>query len=60
MSMEITNLIYEVTATFPSSEKFGVVSQMNRCAVSMPPNIAEGLSRTNKSFSHLLDISLGS
>ncbi len=60
IAMEITELIYKVTATFPSSEKFGIVSQMNRCSVSMPSNIAEGSSRTNKSFSHFLDIALGS
>ncbi|WP_433632651.1 four helix bundle protein [Chryseobacterium cucumeris] len=33
---------------------------MDRCAISIPSNIAEGSSRTNKSFSHFLDISLGS
>jgi four helix bundle protein len=60
MSMEVTRNIYELTSSFPSSEKFGLVSQMNRCSVSMPSNIAEGSSRTNKSFSHFLDISLGS
>ncbi|MEN4762439.1 four helix bundle protein [Chryseobacterium sp. C39-AII1] len=35
-------------------------SQMDRCSISIPSNIAEGSSRTNKSFSHFLDISLGS
>ena len=60
MSMDITSTIYDVTATFPSSEKFGISSQMNRCSVSMASNIAEGSSRTNKSFSHFLDIALGS
>lgn len=33
---------------------------MDRCSISIPSNIAEGSSRTNKSFSHFLDISLGS
>ena len=60
MSMELAKMIFELTSTFPSSEKFGLISQMNRCSVSMPSNIAEGSSRTNKSFSHFLDISLGS
>ncbi len=60
MAMEITDLIYKVTATFPGSEKFGISSQMSRCSVSMASNIAEGSSRTNKSFSHFLDIALGS
>tara|TARA_R110002050_G_scaffold4573_1_gene22027 strand:- start:7169 stop:7444 length:276 start_codon:yes stop_codon:yes gene_type:complete len=34
--------------------------EISRCSVSIPSNIAEGSSRTNKSFSHFLDISLGS
>ena len=46
--------------TYPNSEKFGLKSQMDRCCISMPSNIAEGSSRTDKSFSHFLDISLGS
>jgi four helix bundle protein len=60
MAMEIAKSIFEMTTNFPGSEKFGLVSQMNRCSVSMPSNIAEGSSRTNKSFSHFIDISLGS
>lgn len=60
MAMELAKTIFQITSTFPSSEKYGLVSQMNRCSVSMPSNIAEGSSRTNKSFSHFLDISLGS
>ncbi|WP_395063688.1 four helix bundle protein [Flavobacterium sp.] len=60
MSMELAKIIFELTSNFPSSEKYGLTSQMNRCSVSMPSNIAEGSSRTNKSFSHFLDIALGS
>lgn len=60
MSMELAKMIFELTSNFPSSEKYGLISQMNRCSVSIPSNIAEGSSRTNKSFSHFLDISLGS
>lgn len=60
MAMELAKEIFKLTLSFPSSEKFGLTSQMNRCSVSMPSNIAEGSSRTNKSFSHYLDISLGS
>jgi four helix bundle protein len=53
--------IYTITDTFPSEEKFGLVSQINRCAVSIPSNIAEGCSRTSqKDFSRFLQISLGS
>ena len=37
-----------------------MISQITRCSVSIPSNIAEGSSRTDKSFLHFLDISLGS
>ncbi len=50
-----------MTKSFPVEEKFGLVSQINRCAVSIPSNIAEGCSRTSqKDFSRFLQISLGS
>jgi four helix bundle protein len=60
MGMEIAKEVFDTTAAFPNEEKFGLVSQINRCAVSIPSNIAEGSSRTSKSFSHFIDISLGS
>jgi four helix bundle protein len=60
MSMELSKLTLDLTDTFPTYEKYGLKSQMDRCSISIPSNIAEGSSRTNKSFSHFLDISLGS
>jgi four helix bundle protein len=60
MGMELSKEILSITDTFPSSEKFGLKSQMDRCSISIPSNIAEGSSRTNKSFSHFIDLSLGS
>ena len=60
MGMELAKQILDITDTFPNSEKFNLKSQMDRCSISIPSNIAEGSSRTNKSFSHFLDISLGS
>ncbi len=60
ITMEITNDVFEMSSAFPPDEKFGLTSQVNRCAVSIPSNIAEGSSRTGKSFSHFIDISLGS
>lgn len=58
--MEIANDVFEISSEFPPDEKFGLISQLNRCAVSIPSNIAEGSSRSSKSFSHFIDISLGS
>lgn len=60
MSMELSKLTLDLTDTFPTYEKYGLKSQMDRCSISIPSNIAEGSSRTNMSFSHFLDISLGS
>jgi len=52
---------YRLTKTFPDYEKFGLVSQMNRCAISIPSNIAEGSSKsTDKHFNKYLEDSLGS
>ena len=44
-SMDLAERIYELTRTFPSEEKFGLVSQMRRAAVSVPSNLAEGQAR---------------
>jgi len=50
-----------LTASFPSDEKFGLISQIRRSAVSIPSNIAEGRSRnTRKDFIQFLHIALGS
>lgn len=52
---------FEITTRFPSQEKFGLVSQINRCGVSIPSNIAEGSSRTSdKDYKRFIQISLGS
>jgi four helix bundle protein len=53
--------VYELTARFPSEEKYGLISQIRRCAVSIPANIAEGSGRnSDKDFAHFLNISFGS
>lgn len=53
--------IYSETSKFPNSEKYGLVSQLNRAAVSIPSNIAEGCGRgTIKNLNHFLDIAIGS
>ncbi|WP_179334453.1 four helix bundle protein [Winogradskyella costae] len=60
LGLEITNDISDLLLNFPKHERFDLSSQISRCSVSMPSNIAEGSARTDKSFSHFLDISLGS
>ncbi|WP_116788736.1 four helix bundle protein [Flavobacterium psychrotrophum] len=60
LGMDIAKTILNLTDTFPAHEKFGLKSQMDRCSISIPSNIAEGSSRTNKSFKHFIDIALGS
>ena len=53
--------IYILTEFLPENEKFGLISQINRCAISIPSNIAEGCAKSsNKDFCRFLEISLGS
>jgi four helix bundle protein len=60
-SMDLVETIYKLTQKFPESEKFGLTSQMRRCAVSIPSNIAEGAARKgDKELIHFLHIALGS
>jgi len=60
LGLEITNNISDLLLEFPKHERYDLSSQLSKCSVSMPSNIAEGSARTDKSFSHFLDISLGS
>jgi len=53
--------IYKLTRSFPTEEKYGLVSQMRRTAVSIPTNIAEGFKkRTLKDKSNFYNIAQGS
>ncbi len=60
-SIEFVKKIYKTTTHFPESEKFGLVSQMRRSAISIPSNIAEGALRSSKrDFYKFLRIAKGS
>lgn len=60
-AMDIVVRVYTITRQFPPEEKFGLISQMRRSAVSIPSNIAEGRSRnTRKDFIQFIHIALGS
>ncbi|MBP2833062.1 four helix bundle protein [Aquimarina sp. U1-2] len=60
LGLEITNDISDLLETFPKHERYDLSSQLSRCSISIPSNIAEGSARTDKSFKHYLDVSLGS
>lgn len=60
-SKELTKVIYKVTEQFPAKEKYGLVQQMCRCAISVASNIAEGSARkTNKDKAHFTTMAYSS
>jgi len=59
--MDLVDETYKMVKRFPDFEKFGLTSQITRCAVSIPSNIAEGSSKsTDKHFNKYIEDSLGS
>jgi four helix bundle protein len=59
--IELVEMVYKITATFPEEEKYGLRTQMRRAAVSIPSNIAEGhLRKTAKDFKQFIAIARGS
>ncbi len=60
-SIVLVRDIYSVTRLFPEDEKFGIVQQIRRSAISVPTNIAEGAGRTSKKeFAYFLSVAQGS
>ncbi|MBO3697363.1 four helix bundle protein [Roseivirga sp. E12] len=59
--MKVVEATYSLTRKLPATEKFGLMSQMNRASISIPSNIAEGSSRdSDKDYRHFLRLALGS
>lgn len=60
-SKELVKLLYNATKQFPADEKYGLVSQIRRAAISIPTNLAEGSARkTAKDQAHFSTIAYGS
>ncbi len=58
---ELATVVYKLTAEYPKAEQFGLISQMRRCVVSVPSNIAEGCGRQHiKETIQFLNIVRGS
>jgi len=60
-AIELAKMIYKVTEVFPTTEKFGLISQIQRASISISSNIAEGSSRKSETdFARFLEIAIGS
>jgi four helix bundle protein len=61
MAMQLTENVYRITATFPSKETYALANQLQRAAVSVPSNIAEGHARSStKDYLRFISIAMGS
>ena len=60
-SFELVEKVYQCTSQLPVEERYGIISQLQRSAISVPSNIAEGFSRNNRrEFSQFIGIARGS
>jgi len=61
LAMALAKQVYEATGAFPSHERFGLINQMRRAAVSIPSNVAEGHARLSTAeFQRFITIAMGS
>ena len=60
MAMDMTDEIFDLLTLLPKDERFELRSQMNRAAISVPSNIAEGWGRTTKTYIYHLTVAYGS
>jgi four helix bundle protein len=61
LAMSLAKHVHELTASFPKEERYGLSSQLQRCAVSIPSNIAEGNARTStRDYARFVSMALGS
>ncbi len=60
-AVQLVTVLYQATKAFPKEELYGLVSQMRRCAVSIPSNIAEGYGRNSTAdYLRFLQVAVGS
>ena len=60
-AIQFADLVYKITKEFPEHERFGLINQMRRAAVSISSNIAEGSSRSSRAdFAQFVEIATGS
>jgi four helix bundle protein len=61
LAMQLTEHVYRVTSTFPNKETYALANQLQRAAVSVPSNIAEGHARSStKDYLRFISIAMGS
>ena len=61
IAVDVVEAVYRLTLEFPKHEVYGIAQQIQRAAVSVPSNIAEGHARAStKEFLHYISIALGS
>ena len=61
LAMKLTEDVYRITGTFPNKETYALASQLQRAAVSIPSNLAEGHARSStKDYLRFISIAMGS